>query len=97
MSSSDDDSDAIHEQQENDLIECTRQWFLEILALQQGQPHGMFRIEGEDWNMHLRENTGGGCNARDLWNSSLWTRMRRLLPVQSWSWDPKTYDLTVTW
>jgi hypothetical protein len=73
------DDDRIQAEYERDLAVCTQEWVDDIIALQ-GQSHGVCRIADDDWDMHLRENTGGGLSARDLtWSPGLWNDMEAYL------------------
>jgi hypothetical protein len=88
------------EMHENELIECTREWFKDLIALNE-QDHGTLVIEGEDWNMHLRENSGGAVGAHHLTNSFLWFRMSDSIvqsgTIKEMLYNEKDYDLKVTW
>jgi hypothetical protein len=97
MSSDDDEQERL----ENNLITSTGEWIARLIGLHPGEPHGKLVIDGDDWNEHLREDTGGGLTARELAWSSLWSRMKDRLKaeysVRAMSMDLDDYSVSVEW
>jgi len=90
----------IQNQYEQDFIISTESWLSERIENQR-EPHGVMVIDGDSWNEHVREDTGGALNARDLWRDTLWDDMVEYLvathTLETIIFDVETFDIVVTW
>ena len=58
-------------------------------------------IDGDSWNEHVREETGGALGAMDLWRGELWDKMDEYVTavhtLEKITFDIRTFDITVKW